>query len=105
MRAPAPSGGVVIPLSDDSSLATVPASVTVPAGQISATFPITTSAVTSTTTVTITTTFAGETFNDFLILFTVLRTVEFDPSSVVGGTPSTGQRDPGRSRPPQAGRW
>ncbi len=91
LRAPAPSGGVVISLSDDSSLATVPASVTVPAGQISANFPITTSAVTSTATVTITTTFAGETFNDFLILFTVLRTVEFDPSSVVGGTPSTGR--------------
>ena len=90
LRAPAPSGGVVIPLSDDSSAASIPASVTVPAGQISATFPITTSAVTSTTTVTISTTFAGEAFNDFLILFTVLRTVELNPSTVVGGTPSTG---------------
>jgi trimeric autotransporter adhesin len=90
LRAPAPSGGVVIPLADDSSAASIPASVTVPAGQISATFPITTSAVTSTTTVTISTTFAGETFNDFLLLFTALRAVEFNPSTVVGGTPSTG---------------
>jgi hypothetical protein len=90
LTAPAPSGGAVITLSDNSSAATVPASVTVPACQTSATFTIATSAVTSDTTVGISATFAGETFNDAIILFTVLRTVELNPSTVVGGTPSTG---------------
>jgi hypothetical protein len=86
----APSGGSVIQLSDNSTAVTVPANVTVPAGQTSATFAITTSAVTSDTSVGISATFAGETFNDAIFVMTVLRTVDLNPSTVVGGTPSTG---------------
>lgn len=99
ITSPAPSGGSVITLSDNSSAVTVPASVTIPAGQTSATFTITTSAVTSTTTVSISATFAGETFNDAIVLFTVLRTVELNPSTVVGGNPSTGTVILGRAAP------
>ena len=49
----APAGGLVVALSDNSTAVTVPASVTVPAGATSATFPVTTSAVTANTTATI----------------------------------------------------
>jgi hypothetical protein len=49
----APSGGVVVSLSDDSTNATTPASVTVPANATSATFTVTTTGVTVSTPVTI----------------------------------------------------
>lgn len=46
LTAPAPAGGLQVPLSsDDPGAATVPASVTVPAGATSATFPVTTNVV------------------------------------------------------------
>jgi hypothetical protein len=46
LSAAAPAGGVVVALSsDNTAAATVPASVTVPAGATSATFPVTTNAV------------------------------------------------------------
>src|SRR5207302_7919436 len=47
LSAPAPNDGVVVSLSDDSSTAAVPASVTVPAGSSSANFALTTTAVTA----------------------------------------------------------
>ncbi len=50
----APAGGTVVTLSDDSSAATTPASVTVPGGTSSRTFTVTTSSVASSTTVRIT---------------------------------------------------
>jgi len=53
---PAPEGGYVITLSSANSVATVPASVTVAAGERTATFTITTTPVTHRTTVTITAT-------------------------------------------------
>ena len=48
-RAAAP-GGAVVPLRSLSPLAATPASITVPAGQMKASFPVTTKAVTKTTT-------------------------------------------------------
>ena len=59
LSAAAPSGGAVVSLSDDSSAATVPASVTVPAGASSRTFTVTTTTVTTSTSVTITGTYSG----------------------------------------------
>jgi hypothetical protein len=54
------SGGVVIALSSaNSAVASVPATVTVPAGATSATFPITTSTVSSTTPVVLTASWMG----------------------------------------------
>jgi hypothetical protein len=48
LTAPAPAGGVEVPLtSDDPVAATVPAAVTVPAGSTTASFPVTTNAVTN----------------------------------------------------------
>ena len=42
LNSAAPAGGLVVPLSDNSTAVTVPASVTVPAGATSATFPVNT---------------------------------------------------------------
>ncbi len=63
LNAPAPSGGMTLSLSSSkTTVATVPATVTVPAGSVtSATFSITTSAVTSQTNVTITAGYQGST--------------------------------------------
>jgi trimeric autotransporter adhesin len=60
LTGPAPSGGLVVTLaSGNTAVATVPASVTVPAGATSATFPVTTRAVAANTAVTITATAGG----------------------------------------------
>lgn len=79
----APAGGVIVELaSGNTSLATVPATVTIPAGQTNASFAITTSAVTSTRGVTITATAGGS---------SVSGSMNVDPLKVTGfGTfPST----------------
>ena len=60
LSAAAPSGGAVITLtSGNTSLATVPASVTISAGATSATFTVNTSSVNATATVTISASYAG----------------------------------------------
>src|SRR5205807_1420725 len=62
LSGPAPSGGAQVALSSsDTSVATVPSSVTVADGATSATFTVRTSAVSASTTVTISATFAGVT--------------------------------------------
>jgi hypothetical protein len=55
----APSGGVVVALSSNSSAASIPATVTVPVGATSSTFTVSTSAVSSNQTATITATYGG----------------------------------------------
>ena len=55
----APSGGATVSLSDNSSAASVPASVTVPAGATSTTFTVSTVTVTATTSASITGAYAG----------------------------------------------
>jgi uncharacterized repeat protein (TIGR01451 family) len=59
LNAPAPWGGALVGLKTSSPAAQVPASVTVLAGQISASFQVATSNVTSTQTLTVTATYAG----------------------------------------------
>lgn len=60
LNAPAPAGGLQVQLSSNNpNVASVPASVTVPAGQRSATFTVNTQAVASQTQVTITATLNG----------------------------------------------
>ena len=61
LTGPAPSGGAVVTLSDNSASATTPASVTVGAGATSATFTVTTVGVNASTTATITGSFGGAT--------------------------------------------
>src|SRR4029450_11901508 len=63
----APAGGAVVTLSSsNTSAATVPASVTVPAGVFSATFTVTTVSVTAPTSLTISGTFGGATRSETL---------------------------------------
>lgn len=59
LSGPAPAGGVVVQLRSNSSRATVPSTVTVPAGATSANFTIRTTSAFSITTVTITATYNG----------------------------------------------
>jgi uncharacterized protein (TIGR03437 family) len=59
ISAPAPNGGIVVSLASNSSAATVPSSLTVPAGATSATFSITAGSVSSTTSATITASYQG----------------------------------------------
>jgi subtilisin family serine protease len=92
----APSGGVVVSLaSSNTSLAPVPASVAIPAGATSATFGVKTSAVSSTTTVTITGSYAGVQQSALLTVTPAqsgpsLTSLILNPTSVTGGSPSTG---------------
>ncbi len=57
----APSGGLAVALSSSNAAATVPASITVPAGATSAAFTVATSSVTASTVVTITASAGGTT--------------------------------------------
>ena len=62
LQALAPAGGVVVAVSSsDPAVGSVPATVTIPAGESFGAFPVTTSAVTQSTTVTISATFDGVT--------------------------------------------
>lgn len=92
LRGAAPSGGAVVALSSaNTSLVTVPASVTVPAGQTSATFTATTAPVTQTTAVAITASLAGATVstNLFLVVSRAVASVTLNPSTVIGPAAST----------------
>jgi hypothetical protein len=92
----APSGGAVVTLtSSNGALASVPASVTVAAGATSATFAITTSAVTTASAATISGAYGGATRTATLTVNPVaaapsLSGVTVSPSSVTGGSSSTG---------------
>jgi FG-GAP-like repeat len=90
----APSGNAVVMLvSSNSSVATVPASVTVPAGATSALFTIATSSVTLTQNVTISATYST-TLNAMLTVSApmgvTLSSLTLEPTSVSGGSSSTG---------------
>lgn len=94
----APAGGQVYTLtSSNPSAASVPSSVTVPAGQSSATFTVTTHAVSSPTPVQLTVWSEGN--GDHPVLWVdpgsgsptaTLTSVTLNPSSVTGGASSTG---------------
>jgi hypothetical protein len=93
LTGPAPSGGVVITLRSSGSAAVVPATVTVPAGQSSVVFAVTTSVITSIQTVTITATYAGVTQSAALTInvpAVTLASLSLSSSSVTGGTSVTG---------------
>jgi hypothetical protein len=96
LSGPAPSGGAVVALSKSLSNGgagtvpvTIPASVTVPAGQTSASFAIATSPVSAATNVRLSATFNGATVNADLTLFALLQQIAFS-GNVPGGTPATG---------------
>jgi hypothetical protein len=90
----APAGGTSVTLASSApSLVTVPSSVLVPAGSVSATFPITSVATSTETTVTVTGTFPGPTTASVTLTILVSPTVAsvtVSPTSVVAGTSATG---------------
>src|SRR5258705_1533353 len=89
---PAPSGGVVVArTSGNPSLVTVPARVTVPAGQTTVNFTANTQPVTQTTGVMVTASSGGTTVSTtlFLVVSTAVSSVTLNPSSVTGGVSST----------------
>jgi hypothetical protein len=93
LSAAAPSGGLVVALSSgNTSLVTVPASITVPAGQTSANFTANTQPVTQTTSVVISASSGGTTVTTtmFLVVSTAVASVTLNPSTVVGPASSTG---------------
>lgn len=88
----APPGGIVVNLSSSSSAVTVPASVTVPEGSITATFPITTAAVAAKTAVDITGSYNGtQALGPFTVLPPAILDLAITPSSVWGGTGTYGK--------------
>jgi hypothetical protein len=89
---PAPAGGTAVSLTSSSpAVASVPASVTVPAGSAtSPAFSVATSAVSSSTVVAITATYGGVSKTANLTLApAVLYGLSLSPSTVTGGTAST----------------
>jgi len=92
LSGPAPTGGSVVSLSSSNTLAAVvPATVTVPAGNASATFTITTLPVSASNSVTISASYGGGTRSATLTVNRpALSSLSRSPSTVVGGNPSTG---------------
>lgn len=90
LSAAAPTGGAVVTLSSGNPAATVPASVTVAAGSTSTTFTVTTSGVASQTSAVITATYGVSGNATLTINPAVVSTVTLNPSSVTGGSNSTG---------------
>src|SRR5437588_186495 len=96
LSGPAPSGGAQVALSSsDTSVATVPSSVTVAAGATSATFTVSTSTVTASTIVTISASYAGVTKTASLTVNPAppppptLSSLTLNPSTVIGGVQSS----------------
>ncbi|HTF26536.1 MAG TPA: S8 family serine peptidase, partial [Candidatus Limnocylindria bacterium] len=90
LSGPAPSGGAAVSLSsDNTTAATVPASVTVTAGASSATFTVSTSSVTTSTSVNISASYAGVTKTASLTVLPqappTLSSLTLNPTSVTGG--------------------
>ena len=91
LAGPAPAGGISVSLQSNSTAATVGASVSVAASATSATFPVTTVAVASSTPATITASYGGVNATATLTVNPpALSAVSVNPTSVVGGNPSTG---------------
>jgi hypothetical protein len=92
LSGPAPDGGIEVTLSSaNTTVATVPQTVTVAVGQTSATFEVDTIPVPQTTEVTITATHAGVSRPQRLRVETPLPTaVALDPATVTGGASSQG---------------
>jgi LmbE family N-acetylglucosaminyl deacetylase len=90
LTGPAPAAGLPVALSSNTpAAASVPATVTVPGGTSSATFPITTYPVTAKKTVTISAVLAGVTKTATLTVNTLtVSTIKLAPTSLIGGLAS-----------------
>ncbi len=92
LASPAPTGGTIVTLSTSSQDAQVPATVTVPAGQTSAPFMITTSGVFNTEYVSVNATLGNKTVSSGFGIgpSAVMHYVVINPGTVIGGTSTTG---------------
>lgn len=95
LAASAPAGGQSVALaSSNGSVASVPASVTVPGGSTTTTFPVATTSVTGTSPVTITATAGGVSRSAVLTVApgasSTLAGLDLSPDTVVEGSSSTG---------------
>jgi len=94
LNGPAPAGGAVVSLSDNSPVTSTPASVTILAGSTSATFSISSTTVTSLRNVTITASYRGVRRTATLTVtpssLLVLSALAVSPTTVTGGTSSQG---------------
>jgi hypothetical protein len=97
LSGPAPAGGAIVALSSrNTTVASVPSSVTVAAGTTNATFTVSTSAVAASTTVTISATYGSATRSALLTVTpaspppATLSSFSLNPTSVTGGNSSTG---------------
>jgi hypothetical protein len=93
LSALAPTEGVVVALSSsNTSVATVPANITVPAGATSVPFAVATGAVIAQSSATISATYAGATRATTLTVFplTRLSSLTLNPATVVSGASSQG---------------
>ena len=89
--AAAPTSATVFTLtSNQTAVATVPPTVTVPAGQTTASFPITTNFVASDTPLLITAASSGITLTNTLVTVAVLEDLIVTPSTVTAGTSTAG---------------
>lgn len=87
----APVGGLVVPLTNTNPAASVPSSVTVPAGATYATFPVTAPAVTAIQTGTVTASFGGITKSVILKVRPIgLASLTLTPNPVIGPNSVTG---------------
>jgi trimeric autotransporter adhesin len=87
LSAPAPAGGLVVTLTDDSASSTTPVSVKVPAGATSATFTEATVSVGDTTNVTITASVNGSSKSATLTLNPPkMASIKLNPASLKGGS-------------------
>lgn len=105
LTAPATDGGVTVALADDSASVDLPASVTVPAGALTASFPIATSGVAASTSALVSATH-GTVTRFFSLALTpaavgpAVSAVTLSATTVVGGTPVTGTVTLAAAAPP-----
>lgn len=103
LGAVAPATGAVVTLSDNIAATTLPASVTIPAGQTSKTFTITTAAITATQSGTVTATHAGVSKTAALSVTPAvplaLSSLTLSPASTSGGNTVTGTVTLNRAAP------
>ncbi len=90
LNGPAPAGGATVALNSDSSVASVPSSVTIPEGATDGAFTVTTTSVSTPATAQITATHSGVSQSASLRIYPIaLEGVGVSPDNVVGGGSTT----------------
>ena len=97
----APTGGATVTLqSNNTAVAKVPPTVTIPAGRTNTTFTITTSGVAASTSVTLTGVYGNTRTTTLTVSIASLTSLNLNPSTVTGGSSSTGTLTLNGAAPP-----